>query len=151
MVSNEKVADWTAYLMDILTTLWCFVSVCENGELLNSVSIHLLPYFDKIVRYTSQTLLDLGGDFESIVMIQSLCVCLGAEKPIPKSSSKSDLHPDDVVLLPKDIEEELSGIQKNLQQKSKKKMIYRPSMRLLLPNTMNTRKMTTSILVVPFH
>ena len=112
MVSNEKVADWTAYLMDILTTLWCFVSVCENGELLNCVTIHLLPYFDKIVRYTSQTLLDLGGDFESIVMIQSLCVSLGAEKPIPKSSSKSDLHPDEVVLLPKDIEEELAGMQK---------------------------------------
>ena len=109
MVPSEKVADWTAYLLDILTTLWCFVSVCENTELLSSVTIHLLPYFDKIVRYTCQTLLDLGGDFESIVMIQSLCVSLGAEKPISTSSTKSNLHPDDVVLLPKDIEDELAG------------------------------------------
>ena len=46
---------------------------------------------------------------------------LGADKPIPKSSSKSDLDPDDVVLLPKDIEEELSGIHKKSAAEVKEK------------------------------
>ena len=54
--------------LDILTTLWCFVSVCENKDLLNNITINLLPYFDKIVRKVCQTLLDMGGDFESIVI-----------------------------------------------------------------------------------
>jgi hypothetical protein len=121
-ITNEKISDWIAYLLDILTTLWCFVSVCENNELLNSITINLLPYFDKIVRTVCQILLDLGGNFESIAMIQSLCVALGADKPLSTANTITYQHVnsrDEVVLLPKHIEEELANVRKKTKEEIK--------------------------------
>ena len=49
-----------------------------------------------------------------------------------KSSSKSDLHPDEVVLMPKDIEEELAVCKRNLQLKSRRNDLQAVTRLLLL-------------------
>jgi hypothetical protein len=87
--SNQgEVADWTAYLVDIMNTLWSARRTCPDvfSELM--VRDNFLAYFNTIVRTISPALTSWGGKREDVDLVTAMCVAFGADEPLKAMPSK---------------------------------------------------------------